>query len=686
MKKRNLIFAFLMLLNSIVFSQILTPVKWTFSSSKTSDSTANLYFKASIDPNWHVYSQFIEGEGPVPTTFTFDKSKDYSLQGKTIEPKGKVEFDPNFDMDLKFFSNSATFVQQIKINSTKPFIVKGMLNFMTCDNKQCLPPEDVEFSFNIDGYTKAKEVVSVDTANKDIVQIADSGNISNNNDSLATKVNLEKSELTGKGTSFWFFFFISFLAGLLAIITPCVFPMIPMTVTFFMHNEDNKAKAKFQAIVFGLSIIFIYTIIGTIVAITLGANFANFLSTHWLPNILFFVIFVVFAASFFGMFEITLPSWMGTKTDKQADKGGFVGAFFMAFTLVLVSFSCTGPIVGAILVESAGGQILKPIIGMLGFSLAFALPFTLFAFFPSLLSNMPKSGGWLNSVKVVLAFLELALGLKFLSIADQAYHWGILDRDIYLAFWIVIFFLMGLYLLGKLKFSHDSETKHLSVPRLTLAIITFTFVLYMIPGLFGAPLKMLAGYLPPQESHDFDLNSIIRENGGGGNAETLSSEDQLCEKPKYTKNLKLPHGLKGYFDYEQALACSKEKNKPIFVDFTGHGCVNCREMEATVWSNPKVLKLLKEKYIVTALYVDDKEELPENEWITSKYDGKVKKTIGKKYADLQITRFNINSQPYYVLLDSKGEPLVQPRAYDLDVDAFVKFLEDGVKEFEKRTK
>jgi len=355
----------------------------------------------------------------------------------------------------------------------------------------------------------------------------------------------------------------------------------------------------------------------------------------------------------------------------------------MAFTLVLVSFSCTGPIVGAILVKAAGGHILMPIIGMLGFSLAFALPFGLFAFFPSLLAGLPKSGGWLNSVKVVLGFLELALGLKFLSIADQTYHWHILDREIYLAFWIVIFFLMGMYLLGKLKFNHDSDQPFISVPRIGLAIVVFAFVVYMIPGMWGAPLKALSGYLPPTTYQDFDINAIVKSEVsaaslGGGAPSTL------CDKPKYADFLKLPHGLEGYFDYQQALACAKKQNKPLFIDFTGHGCVNCREMEANVWSDPKVLKRLRENYIVTALYVDDKSELPENEWITSTYDKKVKKPIGKIFADFQITRFNVNSQPYYVLLDTSGNLLTKPHAYDLDIDGFVKFLDTGIDNFKKQ--
>jgi thiol:disulfide interchange protein DsbD len=398
---------------------------------------------------------------------------------------------------------------------------------------------------------------------------------------------------------------------------------------------------------------------------------------------------MLFAFSFFGMFEIVLPGWLVNKSDKQADRGGLLGSFFMALTLVLVSFSCTGPIVGAILVQSAGGEILKPIVGMFGFSLAFALPFTLFALFPGWLNNLPKSGGWLNSVKVVLGFFELALGLKFLSIADQTYHWRILDREIYLAVWIVIFVLLGFYLLGKLKFAHDSEVKFVSVPRLMLAILTFTFVVYLIPGMFGAPLKAISGYLPPQTTHDFDIHQIVRDEIKLGlphrtSSGVTSGQDEICEKPKFGEFLHLPHGLEGYFDYEQGMACARKQNKPVFIDFTGHGCVNCREMEASVWSDPRVLDRLRNNFVVIALYVDDKSTLPESEWITSTYDGKVKKTLGKKYADFQITRYKVNAQPYYVLLDGKEQVLVQPRAYDLNTDHFVEFLDQALTEFQKR--
>jgi len=647
----------LVLVNLASFSQILEPVKWDVETKKINESEVELIFKAKIDKHWHLYSQDNE-ECPPGTTFAFEEIKGYELLGKVIEDEPIEEYDQLAKMKLKFFSDEAVFKQKIKLLDDSSVNVHGYINFMSCDDKRCIPPSDYDFEFNFDsdGNIVQKETQEIITKAEE-----------------STPKSTSPIDMEG---SLWLFFFISFGAGLLAILTPCVFPMIPMTVTFFMHDNKSKSKAMLQASVYGLSIIVIYTVLGTVVALTLGPNFANWLSTHWIPNVFFFLIFMFFAASFLGMFELTLPSWMINKTDKQAERGGLSGAFFMAFTLVLVSFSCTGPIVGAILVESAGGQVLKPVIGMFGFSLAFAIPFALFAAFPSWLSGLPKSGGWLNSVKVVLGFIELALGLKFLSMADQTYHWGILDREIYLAFWIVIFTFLGLYLLGKLKFAHDSDVKIISVPRLCLAIITFTFVVYMIPGMFGAPLKFLSGYMPPQQSHDFDLNDIIRENSGGGTA--IVELNSICEDPKYTDFLELPHGLNGYFDYEQAIACAKEQNKPLFVDFTGHACVNCREMEANVWSDPKVLKRLREEYIIVALYVDDKEGLHESEWITSSYDGKVKKTLGTKNADLQISRFNVNAQPYYVLLDKNGKMLVEPRAYDLDIEEFVKFLDKGI--------
>ncbi|MCD6112572.1 MAG: thioredoxin family protein [Bacteroidales bacterium] len=667
-QKVFLLLGILVLFSINTFSQILEPVKWTFDKNKISDDEYELIFTAKIDAGWHVYSQYIPDGGPIATSFNFDENKNIELIDSVSEPEPIKEYDKNYKMTLKFFAEKAVFKQKIKVLTKEKFDVTGYLEFMCCDDSRCLPPSEIDFTYKIN-------------ENSPTIQKAD--------DNQPVK----KKKQDNTGTNLFQFFIFAFIGGLIAILTPCVFPMIPMTVSFFMHSSEKKSKAKKQALFFGLSIIVIYTFIGLIVSVTLGPSFINWLSTSWLPNIFFFLIFMIFAFSFFGAFEITLPSWMINKTDKKADKGGYVGAFFMAFTLVLVSFSCTVPIVGTILVEAAVGEVLKPVIGMLGFSLAFALPFSFFAFFPSKLGNLPKSGGWLNTVKVILGFIELALGMKFLMVADQTYHWGLLDREIYIAIWIAIFSVMGLYLLGKIKFSGDSEKKYLSVPRVIASILTFSFVVYLIPGMFGAPLKALSGYLPPMQTHDFNLNKIIREN-----VEQISFDNNktdIYEKVKYDDFLELPHGLKGYFDYNQALGKAKEVNKPLFIDFTGHGCVNCREMEANVWSDPRVLKRLKNNFIIAALYVDDKTKLPEADWSKSKYDGKIKKTLGAKYADFQVVYFKSNSQPNYILLDNTAilDPdkidnyiLAKPRGYNLNTDEFVDFLDTAIVEFNKRHK
>ena len=471
--------------------------------------------------------------------------------------------------------------------------------------------------------------------------------------------------------SLWGFMVLAFLAGLAALLTPCVFPMIPMTVSFFTGRSKTRSEGIRQAFIYGISIIGIYTVAGTAVAAIQGPEFANWLATHWVPNVFFFGIFVVFALAFLGMFELTLPSSFVNKIDAKAEKGGLGGVFFMAFTLVLVSFSCTGPIVGSILISSAGGELVKPVLGMFSFGLAFAIPFTLFAIFPEWMQRLPKSGGWLNTVKVVLGFLELALAFKFLSIADLVYHWGILDRDVFLAIWIVIFSALGLYLLGKIILPHDSKMEHLGVPRLLLALLTFVFVVYMIPGLWGAPLKLLSGYLPPLTTQQF------RFNGTGASDTTSTSTETVL----YGDLLKIPHGIPGYFDYEQALAAAKREGKPLLIDFTGHGCVNCRKMEENVWVDPQVLKRLKEDYVMVALYIDERLELPESKWYTSSYDGKEKKTLGKQNADFQITRFNNNAQPYYVILDHQEQLLATPRGYNTDIAAFVDFLDEARAKF-----
>ncbi len=651
----------------ILSAQILNPVKWSFDKKTTGTNEIELLFKASIDPGWHLYSINLPKGGPVETTFSFDvdTSLIQRIGGITLQSIPIKEHDKIFNMDLEYFSKEAVFAQKIKVLGDHPVLIKGTIEYQSCNNETCVL-NDKDFTFEVNNNQMSAQNLPV--VNNDISPIPA----------------VQKHGL-------WWFLIFSFLAGLAAILTPCVFPMIPLTVSFFMKSNKSRIQGRIQAFAYGGSIILIYTLIGSVVALTLGADFANWLSTYWLPNILFFIIFVIFAFSFFGAFEITLPSKWVNQSDKRADKGGIGGAFFMAFTLVLVSFSCTGPIVGAILVESAGGMVLKPIIGMLGFSLAFALPFTLFAIFPHWLINLPKSGGWLNSVKVILGFIELALGLKFLSIADQTYHWGILDRDVYLAFWIVIFTMMGFYLLGKLKFAHDSDLKHISVPRLMLAIVTFAFVVYLIPGMFGAPLKAISGYLPPMTSQNFNINRIIRDEIKMNSPSTFTGNLNLsgnsgCEKPKYSEFLKLPHGLNGYFDYEQGLACAKILNKPIFIDFTGHGCVNCREMEANVWSDPRVLEKLKNDFVIIALYVDDKTTLPKSEWVTSTLDHKVKKSLGKKYADFEITRFGVNAQPYYVLLDTNQTLLTEPMARDLNPDHFLDFLDRGISEYKKRHK
>ncbi len=670
--KRSILSIFFLLFAFHSFAQILEPVKWSF-DSKQNGNEVKLIFKATIEDDWHLYDTSLPDGGPVPTSINFEDTSKFELVGELEKkPKPTEKFDQTFQMDLRYFDGQAELIQTIRLKTDEPLTIAGYVEFMCCNDETCLPPTEADFSFSLNGADDVKaEAPAVEQAESD----------------KTTKVLTDKGK-EGSTETLWLFFFFSFLAGLAAILTPCVFPMIPMTVSFFMHSGESKIKARLHAAFYGFSIIAIYTIVGTLVAVLFGPDAANWLSTHWLPNTLFFIIFMVFAFSFFGMFEIVLPSWLVNKSDKQVDKGGFLGSFFMALTLVLVSFSCTGPIVGAILVESAGGEVLKPIIGMFGFALAFALPFTLFALFPGWLSNLPKSGGWLNSVKVVLGFLELALGLKFLSIADQTYHWGILDREVYLALWIVIFTLMGFYLLGKLKFSHDSETKFVSVPRLMMAIATFSFVIYLVPGMFGAPLKAISGYLPPQTTHDFDLHKIIRDEvklvSSTGGAINHFDDNELCEEPKFGEFLHLPHGLEGYFDFEQGMACAKALNKPVFIDFTGHGCVNCREMEAAVWSDPRVLERLKNDFVIIALYVDDKSKLPEEEWVTSSYDGKVKKTLGKKYADFQITRFGVNAQPYYVLMDTNEDLLVEPKAYDLNPDNFVRFLDEALEEFKKR--
>jgi thiol:disulfide interchange protein DsbD len=485
---------------------------------------------------------------------------------------------------------------------------------------------------------------------------------------------MQSEPTTEKSGSMWAIILEAVLWGFAALLTPCVFPMVPMTVSFFIKGADSKRRGRFRALMYGLFIVLLYTVPIAIVILatrfiggeTVTSDIFNWLATHWLPNIVFFVVFMIFAASFFGAFEIVMPGSLVNKADKGSERGGLGGLFFMALTLVLVSFSCTGPIVGTVIVKATAGEFWEPIITMLAFSTAFALPFTLLALFPSLLKNLPKSGGWLNSVKVVLGFVEVALGFKFLSVADQTYHWGLLDREVYLAIWIVVFSMMGFYLLGKIRFAHDSEVKHVGVVRLSLAIAVFSFVVYMLPGMWGAPLKALSGYLPPISTQDFVV-------GGGA---SQSADPNV----KYSDVLHLPHGLKGYFDYEQALEASAREDKPIFLDFTGHGCVNCREMEARVLADNEVQRLLREEYVVVALYGDDRMTLDKEDWLTTA-GGTVLKTLGEKNSYIMSSTYGVNSQPAYLLLDSKGQQLVPMMSYELNVGRYVNFLKSGVEAY-----
>ena len=654
--------------------QILEPAEWSYflSSETISEGETELIFRVEIDDDWYLYSSDFDPDcGPLVTTFEFEPHDSYELVGEIRPINPSEKYDEIFECDYTYFKKTAEFRQTILIKDEDP-VIKGFYEYQVCSDidGRCIPFDDEFTLASFTGETtpstepQEKEITGTEEADTDMDPVTASSDLG--------------SRDPNDPYSLLAFMIVAFLAGLAAILTPCVFPMIPVTVTFFTGSGGTRRQGIFKGLWYGLAIIIIYTVIGVVVSLLFGAEVANDLATSAVANIFFFAVFVFFGLSFLGLFEITIPSSILTRVDRQADKGGIVGIIFMAFTLVLVSFSCTGPLVGSILVESAGGQLLKPTLGMFSFALAFALPFALFAMFPGWLNSLPKSGGWMNSVKVVLGFLELALSLKFLSIADQVYHWGILDRHVFLAIWIVILTLMGFYLLGKIKLPGDSDLKVVGVPRLILAVVTFSFVTYLIPGLFGAPLKAMAGYLPPRSTQDFDIPTLIRTNPGGG----FLTETELCDEPKYAEFLpKIPHGLKGYYDYEQAIACARQQNKPLFIDFTGHGCVNCREMEERVWSDPEVLKRLQSDFIMLALYVDDKKQLPENEWYESRYDGKTKKTIGKQNADFQITRFNNNAQPYYVILNADEKMLVRPVAYNLNIRDFVDFLDQAKKNY-----
>lgn len=674
-------------------------VKWTGTVEPLGGSDYRIVLEAAIPAPYHMYDMGPYEGGPNATTFAFTPGPGAALEGG-VEQLSIPErhFDRTFGMEIGTFAGKARFAQKVKLTAPQATVGVG-IEWMICDDTSCMPPDDTELTITlpdgttVPGGTAAVEAASAATTGPATADSAAAGAETATAETLPadtaaiTAGPAPTKDAAGGGT-LWGLIIEAILWGFAALLTPCVFPMVPMTVSYFLKGEGGAAMGRIRAAIYGLFIIALYTLpIAAIILITriLGgdavtADIFNWLATHWLPNIIFFLVFMLFAASFFGAFEITMPSWLVNKSDAKADTKGLGGIFFLALTLVLVSFSCTGPIVGSVLIKSTAGEFWTPIVTMLAFSVAFALPFTVFALFPSILKKLPKSGGWLNSVKVVIGFIEVALGMKFLSVADQTYHWGLLDREIYLAVWIVVFSLLGLYLLGKIRFAHDSEKPYLGVGRLALTIVTFSFVVYLLPGMWGAPLKGLSGYLPPLTSQDFVLGQE-RPAAAGPAAPMLLTVDG--DKPKHSEFLHLPHGLEGFFDLKEAEAYAAKVRKPLFIDFTGHGCVNCREMEARVWSDPQVLDILRNDYVIVALYTDDKKVLPESEWVTTD-SGKVLKSLGKINAYYALKTYGVNAQPYYVLQGRDGKPLVPPRGYDLSVEGFIRFLESGVEAYNRQ--
>ena len=639
--------------------------KWSVSCKVVSENVYELTFKASIVDGWHIYT-VDHAYNPISIEFASDQG--YSLVGGLNQVTKPSDFQGE-----KVFFDSVTLTQRVKLTGSEA-TVTGEVSWSGCNDRFCAAPESWEFSVPLAAAVPAASAssddVTIDTKSEEASSSLEAGIASGDN-----------SDNEG---SLWALIIEAILWGFAMLMTPCVFPMVPMTVSFFMKQSSTAAEGRFKAFIYGLFIVLLYTVpISVIIGLTwiiggntVTADIFNWLATHWLPNLIFFIVFMIFAASFFGAFEIELPSSLANKSDAKSSGKGLGGIFFMALTLVLVSFSCTGPIVGTVLIKSTQGEFWTPMVTMLAFSVAFALPFTILAMFPSLLKKMKgKSGSWLNSVKVVLGFVEVALGFKFLSVADQTYHWGLLDREVYLGIWIVTFSLLGFYLLGKLRFKNDDPVEHVSVPRLGLAIAVFTFVVYMIPGMWGAPLKALSGYLPPLETQDFVVYNYA-DTPVGTVTSTSSVTGVFTYGQKY--DLKMPLGLTGYFTLEEGLAAAKAQGKPVFVDITGHGCVNCREMEQRVWSDPRVLNILRNEYVLVALYVDDKTKLDEAEWLTTP-DGKTLKEIGRVNSYIARTRFGVNAQPNYALLDAEGNQLAPVRGYNLSVDGFIAFLNSGLK-------
>jgi len=691
-------------------AQVVNPVEWEYEVQREDNNTALLIFKADIDSEWHLYSQNFPEGGPIRTSFNFDESPHFKLVGETQEsPEPESEVDELFGVQVKYFSDEATFTQRIELQTQNSFEINGNIEYQVCQDEKCVY-FNPDFTFKVPGSEQASqqpeeqqvqessESVETETVSEqaeakpsdttqttgtgitdDIVEADDDSAKPDEKTVSQPAESQVSSQGLGSDRSLLGFFLLSLVFGLAGILTPCVFPMIPMTVSFFMQESKSRFSGVIKALIFGLSIIILYTSVGIIVSLTsAGADFTSVLGTHWIPNLIFFLLFLTFAASFFGLFEIVLPSGLANKADKQVDKGGFLASFFMALTLVIVSFSCTGPIVGALLVKAVGGNVVEPTVGMFGFALGFGLPFTMLAIFPGWLKNLPKSGGWMNAIKVVLAFIILAFAFKFLSNIDQNYHLGIISRDLYLSIWIAIFGLLGFYLLGKIKLPNDSDMKNISVFRLLLAIASFSFAIYLVPGLFGANLSSISGLLPPASAQKFDMTSVPSSTGSSADA-----SETMCEDPKYADFLNLPYNIKGYFQYEQGMDCAENLNKPALIYFTGHSCSNCKKMQAEVWSDPAVKKRLNEDYVLIALYVDDRKELPQSEWMEAEYDGKVKKTLGRKNMAIAIDRFGVNTQPYYRVLTPEGKPVGESFDYTTKPQEFTEWLDQGLKKFKE---
>lgn len=635
------------------FAKIDTPVHWTFASVKVDDDKYAVTFTANIDNGWHLYSQFLKAGGPVPTTFRFDNAPDLSLAGKVTEkPAALSGFDQSFQMKILYHEHQVTFTQIVKTTGPVTYL-SGSINYMVCSGQKCLPPTDVSFYIPV---SRIRPMLSGGSPAKAGTQSPQ-----------VFKGATGKSPLN-EDHSLLAIFIAGFLGGLAAFFLPCIYPMVPLTVSFFTKRSGTRLQGIKAAIIYGLSIIAIYVGLGLLITAVFGASALNEAASSAAFNLLFFVILIVFALSFLGAFEITLPSFFVNKMDQKSEGGGWIGLFFMAFTLALVSFSCTGPLIGTLLVEAVSkGTYLGPALGMFGFSFALAMPFTAFAIFPSWLKALPKSGGWLNSVKIALGLLELALAFKYLTNVDLAYHWGLISRDLFLVIWIIIFGVLAFYLLGKIRLSHDTEVTSIPLFRLLLAMATLVFTLYLVPGIFGAPLKGISGWLPPQSTQQFTVTGTAAPSG-----ESPSSTH------KYAGLFHAPENIDAFYDYEEGLAYAKKVNKPVLLDFTGWSCTNCRKMEASVWSNPEVLKRLKNDYVLISLYVDDRTALGNSEKYVSKVSAKSINTLGQKWSDLQEARYNTNAQPFYVVLGPDGRPAAEPRAFDLDIKAYTNFLDQGI--------